>query len=376
VPEIKIKNATKKFGKSVAVENLNITIADKGFITLLGPSGCGKTTTLRMISGLESPTEGEIYIDDVLVFSSEKGVDLPPAKRDVGFLFQNYALWPHMTVSQNIAFGLENLKWSREDTKRRVNELTELLRIDELLGRYPAELSGGQQQRVAIARTLAPRPKVLFMDEPLSNLDSKLRIEMRTELKRLHRETNSTFVYVTHDQLEAMTLSSQICLMEEGRVQQYAPPLEVYKEPSNLFCAEFVGNPTINFVEVECREIGEKDIQLVSEDLVFSFTPVSPPPLLQTGQRFVLGLRPEGIRLSEEGVQGRIYSALPSGMETTVILKINSTLLTSVVFGGHDFPVDGEIGFELDQGSYLLFDKTSEENISTGSLSVALRNPG
>jgi multiple sugar transport system ATP-binding protein len=376
VPEIKIKNATKKFGKSVAVENLNITIADKGFITLLGPSGCGKTTTLRMISGLESPTEGEIYIDDVLVFSSEKGVDLPPAKRDVGFLFQNYALWPHMTVSQNIAFGLENLKWSREDTKRRVNDLTELLRIDELLGRYPAELSGGQQQRVAIARTLAPRPKVLFMDEPLSNLDSKLRIEMRTELKRLHRETNSTFVYVTHDQLEAMTLSSQICLMEEGRVQQYAPPLKVYKEPSNRFCAEFVGNPTINFVEVECREIGATDIQLVSEDLVFSFTPVSHPPLLQTGQRLVLGLRPEAVRLSEKGVQGSIYSALPSGMETTVIVKIKNTLLTSVVFGGHDFPVDGEIGFELDQDSYILFDKTSEENIATGSLSVSLRNSG
>ena len=283
MPEIKIKNATKRFGKSVAVENLNVTIADKGFVTLLGPSGCGKTTTLRMISGLESPTEGEIYIDDELVFSSEKGIDLAPAKRDVGFLFQNYALWPHMTVSQNISFGLENLKWNKEKINKRVHELTELLRIDELLGRYPAELSGGQQQRVAIARTLAPRPRVLFMDEPLSNLDSKLRIEMRTELKRLHRETNSTFVYVTHDQLEAMTLSSRICLMKEGRVQQYAPPLEVYKEPSNLFCAEFVGNPTINFVEVECGQIGAENIQLVAEDLIFSFAPVSPLPSLETG---------------------------------------------------------------------------------------------
>ena len=358
----------------MAVENLNITIADKGFVTLLGPSGCGKTTTLRMISGLESPTEGEIYIDDVLVFSSEKGVDLPPAKRDVGFLFQNYALWPHMTVNQNISFGLENLKWSKGDINHRVHELTELLRIDELLGRYPAELSGGQQQRVAIARTLAPRPKVLFMDEPLSNLDSKLRIEMRTELKRLHRETNATFVYVTHDQLEAMTLSSQICLMLEGRVQQYAPPLKVYREPSNLFSAEFVGNPTMNFVEVECRQIGAENIQLVSEDLIFSFTPASDLPPLETGQRLVLGLRPEYIRLSGEGgISGSIYSALPSGMETTVILKINNTLFTSVVFGGTDFPVDGEIGLELDHDSYLLFDKTSGENIGTGSLSVSLK---
>jgi multiple sugar transport system ATP-binding protein len=377
VPEIKIKNVTKRFGKFVAVENLNITIADKWFVTLLGPSGCGKTTTLRMISGLESPTEGEIYIDDVLVFSSDKGIDLPPAKRNVGFLFQNYALWPHMTVSQNISFGLENLKWSKSDITSRVRELTELLKIDEFLGRYPAELSGGQQQRVAIARTLAPRPKVFFMDEPLSNLDAKLRMEMRTELKRLHRETNSTFVYVTHDQLEAMTLSSRICLMKEGRVQQYAAPLEVYNVPSNKFSAEFVGNPTMNFVEVECQQAGSGNIQLVAEDLLFSFAPLSHPPSLKTGQKLVLGLRPECIRLSEEGtVQGSIYSALPSGMETTVIVKVKNTLLTSVVFGGQDFPVDGEIGIQLDHDNYILFDKRNGDNIAAGSLTVSIRETG
>jgi len=375
MPEIIIKNATKRFGSFLAVDKLDITIQDKGFVTLLGPSGCGKTTTLRMISGLENPTEGEIYIDDVLVFSSEKGIALSPAKRDVGFLFQNYALWPHMTVSQNIAFGLENLKWNKADINHRVHELTELLKIDEFLIRYPAELSGGQQQRVAIARTLAPRPKVLFMDEPLSNLDAKLRIEMRAELKRLHRETNSTFVYVTHDQLEAMTLSTRICLMKEGRVQQYAEPLEVYNEPSNLFSAEFVGNPTINFVDVECHQVGPENIQLVSKDLIFSFTPVSHHPSLQKGQKLILGLRPECINLSEEGlVRGAIYSALPSGMETTVILKIKNTLLTSVVFGSLDFPVDTEIGLELDHDSYMLFDKSSEENIATGSLGVSMRD--
>lgn len=377
MPEIIIKNVTKRFGKFVAVENLNITIADKWFVTLLGPSGCGKTTTLRMISGLESPTEGEIYIDDVLVFSSDKGIDLPPAKRNVGFLFQNYALWPHMTVSQNISFGLENLKWSKSDITSRVHELTELLKIDEFLGRYPAELSGGQQQRVAIARTLAPRPKVFFMDEPLSNLDAKLRMEMRTELKRLHRETNSTFVYVTHDQLEAMTLSSRICLMKEGRVQQYAAPLEVYNVPSNKFSAEFVGNPTMNFVEVECQQAGSGNIQLVAEDLLFSFAPLSHPPSLKTGQKLVLGLRPECIRLSEEGtVQGSIYSALPSGMETTVIVKVKNTLLTSVVFGGQDFPVDGEMGLELNHNNYILFDKSSGDNIAAGSLTVSIRETG
>ena len=375
MPEIKIKNATKRFGKFVAVENLNITIADKGFVTLLGPSGCGKTTTLRMLSGLESPTEGEIYIDDELVFSSENGIDLPPAKRDVGFLFQNYALWPHMTVNENIAFGLENLRWSKADINHRVHELTELLQIDEFLKRYPAELSGGQQQRVAIARTLAPRPRVLFMDEPLSNLDAKLRIEMRAELKRLHRETNSTFVYVTHDQLEAMTLSSRICLMKEGVVQQYAPPLEVYKAPANQFSAEFVGNPTINFVDAECLSSGPEGVQLAADDLLFTFKPFSALSAPEVGQRLVLGIRPEFVSLTEEAsVRGRIYSALPSGMETTVLLKLKNILLTSVVFGGQDFPIDGEIGLELVNENYILFDKNSAENIASGSLIMSLRD--
>jgi multiple sugar transport system ATP-binding protein len=375
VPEIIIKNATKKFGKFTAVDNLNLTIADKGFITLLGPSGCGKTTTLRMISGLESPGQGEIYIDDTLVFSSEKGVDLPPAKRDVGFLFQNYALWPHMTVRQNIAFGLENLKWGKSDIKDRVMKLTELLKINALLDRYPTELSGGQQQRVAIARTLAPRPKVLFMDEPLSNLDAKLRIEMRAELKRLHRETNSTFVYVTHDQLEAMTLSSRICLMKEGLVQQYDTPLTVYNKPANLFCAEFVGNPTMNFIDVVCAGIEPERIALASRDLLFTFKPSSGFPSVSRGQALVLGLRPESLTLQDPGkVRGSVYSALPSGMETTVILKIRNTLLTAVVFGNLDFSADGELGLELNHENYLLFDKSSEQRIALGSLEISLHD--
>ena len=213
MPDIHLTRVTKHFGKFVAVDRLNLDIRNNEFITLLGPSGCGKTTTLRMIAGLETPTEGRITIDDQVVFDADLGINIPPNKRDVGFLFQNYALWPHMTVSQNISFGLENLKWKKQEISERVRELTAMLKIGEFLDRYPSELSGGQQQRVAIARTLAPRPKVLFMDEPLSNLDAKLRTEMRTELKRLHKDTDSTFVYVTHDQLEAMTLSTRICIM-------------------------------------------------------------------------------------------------------------------------------------------------------------------
>lgn len=371
MPEIVIKNATKKFGDFVAVDKLNITIQDKGFVTLLGPSGCGKTTTLRMISGLESPTEGEIYIDGELVFSSSEGIDLPPAKRDVGFLFQSYALWPHMTVKQNIAFGLENLKWSKADTKKRIGELTELLEIEQFTDRYPAELSGGQQQRVAIARTLAPNPRVLFMDEPLSNLDAKLRIEMRAELKRLHLGTNSTFVYVTHDQLEAMTLSNRICLMKEGRVQQYAVPLDVYNNPTNLFCAEFVGNPTMNFIDVVCEKDDPTDIQLASEDHFFEFTPATGKPILKKGQVLALGLRPEHVSLSEDGsIKSKVYSTLPSGMETVVIVRVKNTLLTSVAFGGLDYKVDSKIGISLDYDNYILFDKSSGGNMATGSLKI------
>ena len=371
MPEIIIKNATKRFGNVVAIENLDIIIEDKGFITLLGPSGCGKTTTLRMISGLESPSDGDIYIDGNLVFSASKGIDLPPAKRDVGFLFQNYALWPHMTVEKNITFGLENLKWGKADTKHRVDELSELLRIEDMLDRYPNELSGGQQQRVAIARTLAPNPKVLFMDEPLSNLDAKLRIEMRAELKRLHLETNSTFVYVTHDQLEAMTLSSRICLMKEGKVQQYAAPLEIYNHPTNCFCAEFVGNPTINLIDVACYKDDPEDIQLVSKDFHFSFKPVSGLPTLRKGAKFLLGLRPEHISLTENGtIKSNVYSTLPSGMETIVIIRIKETYLTSVVFGGLDFKVDSDIGMSLSSDNYFLFDKSSGSLIAAGSLSV------
>ena len=227
MPEIILQHVTKRFDKFVAVQDLDLQIQDRGFITLLGPSGCGKTTTLRMIAGLETPTSGRILIDGTPVFDSEKGINLPPNKRDIGFLFQNYALWPHMTVYENIAFGLEMLKWDKARIRKRVDELLALLKIEQFEKRYPAELSGGQQQRVAIARTLAPSPKVLFMDEPLSNLDAKLRQEMRTELKRLHSDTNSTFVYVTHDQLEAMTLSTKVCLMDTGVLQQYAPPLEI-----------------------------------------------------------------------------------------------------------------------------------------------------
>ena len=304
MPSITLRVVTKRFGKFVAVDQVDLDIQDGAFVTLLGPSGCGKTTTLRMIAGLESPDEGEIIIDGKTVFSSERGIDVPPDKRDVGFLFQNYALWPHMTVEKNISFGIENLKWDSARIKARVAELLATLKIEQFSKRYPSELSGGQQQRVAIARTLATAPRVLLMDEPLSNLDAKLRTEMRTELKRLHVETGSTFVYVTHDQLEAMTLSTRTCLMKEGRVQQYAPPLEIYNEPANIFVADFVGNPTMNFIAGTVRSVDLDSIKIEAAAMSLSFTPGSGSVTLGEDQTVVLGVRPEYLRIGTGGAIG------------------------------------------------------------------------
>ena len=425
MPEIILKNVTKRWGKFVGVDNLNMVINDHAFVTLLGPSGCGKTTTLRMIAGLETPTSGQILIDGVPVFDSDKGINVSPDKRNVGFLFQNYALWPHMTVYQNIAFGLENLKWKKEDIKARVQELLKLLKIEEFEKRYPAELSGGQQQRVAIARTLAPNPSVLFMDEPLSNLDAKLRLEMRTELKRLHKNTNSTFVYVTHDQLEAMTLATEVCLMNKGVLQQYAPPLEVYANPTNRFVADFVGNPTMNFIDAEITNIidsntievdvlGNKAIFKSKEPIDFETlktkraaaeieqikdvdkkkkfnlfkkkqapkveeAPVENTEAPETAEvveepknpnLITLGIRPEHVKLGETGISMNIYSSLPGGMETIIKAIKDETIVTSVEFGIIDYPVDVEVKINFTSDAIVCFDRESKESVGLGTLTL------
>ena len=372
MPEIILKNVTKRWGDFVGVDHLNMTIEDRAFITLLGPSGCGKTTTLRMIAGLETPTEGFISIDGVPVFDSERGINVPPQKRDVGFLFQNYALWPHMTVYKNIAFGLENLRWKKPDIEARVDELCKMLKIEQFKQRYPSELSGGQQQRVAIARTLAPRPKVLFMDEPLSNLDAKLRLEMRTELKRLHVDTDSTFVYVTHDQLEAMTLATKICLMDAGVMQQYDPPLITYSRPNNLFVADFVGNPTMNFIDATAEQIGPREVRLnmAGINAVLECDTDVEVPAPGEGANTVVGVRPEFMAVSEkgEGIEGKVYSTLPSGMETTVKIHYGDQIFTSVVFGGVDYAVNQPIHFSFRGKDILLFGKESGKRIGVGGI--------
>ena len=542
MPEIKLEHITKRWGKFYAVEDLNLTIADNSFVTLLGPSGCGKTTTLRMIAGLETPTSGRITIGEQVVFDSAMGINVPANKRRVGFLFQNYALWPNMTVYENISFGLTNVKedlpkidfdtrvnarlaeilsapgevtkvlaecrdkkgklddkkallklidtftisqftakkllgyhledgkdvsaeaaalrekaeaarkaleatggsydadyaiykdgqpvtevrkLTKEEIDLTVRRVARIVKIGMFMDRYPAELSGGQQQRVAIARTLAPEPSVLFMDEPLSNLDAKLRLEMRYELQRLHVETGSTFVYVTHDQMEAMTLATQICLINNGVLQQYQPPLTVYNHPQNLFVADFVGNPSINFVEAKGAQqpdgsitldilggvkavfrpregldlaawFAERDrkaaahaaerlaksqekgyVEKGNKDEPFRYhiakveeedDSLQEEPIL-TNEDLVLGIRPEFLNITSEApLKGEIYGAMPTGMESTIKVYVNGFLLTGVVFGSSLFTIGEQHSISFTGHHIMLFDRQSGDCIALGSL--------
>jgi len=248
---ITINNLTKKFGKVVALDHVSLVIDPGTFVTLLGPSGCGKTTLLRCVAGLEEPDDGEIYIGNTLVFSREKGISMPPGQRDLGLVFQNYALWPHMTVDKNITFALEIQKMPKQDMDERVKEALKEVQMEGYEDRYPREMSGGQQQRIALARMLAYRPKVFLMDEPLSNLDARLRMDMRSEIKRLHHVAGATTIYVTHDQVEALTMSTNIAVMKEGVVQQFDTPDKIYHYPTNLFVADFIGNPKVNLLDGE-----------------------------------------------------------------------------------------------------------------------------
>jgi multiple sugar transport system ATP-binding protein len=369
MPAIDLVNVSKRWGKFVGVDHLNLHINDREFITLLGPSGCGKTTTLRMIAGLETPTEGKITIGDTVVFDSETGINVSPAKRDIGFLFQNYALWPHMTVYKNIAFGLENLKWKKPEIEARVDEVMKMLKIEQFKDHYPSELSGGQQQRVAIARTLATKPKVLFMDEPLSNLDAKLRGEMRTELKRLHKDTDSTFVYVTHDQLEAMTLATRICLINQGVLQQCDPPLTVYNNPANLFVADFVGNPTMNFIPGKAKIVSPTSAEVTFFGFKVLFE--SKKKLELSGEDIVLGIRPEFLPIRPNGkLEGLAYSTLPTGMETTVKIDLDGDILSAVVFGSIDYETDSKINFDIVGDGIILFDAKTKKNVGLGSVKL------
>jgi ABC-type sugar transport system ATPase subunit len=293
---IRINNLTKQFGKVVALDHVSLVIDPGTFLTLLGPSGCGKTTLLRCVAGLEDPDDGEIFIGNNLVFSHAKGISAPPAKRDLGLVFQNYALWPHMKVDKNITFALEIQKMPQEEMAKRVKESLAEVQMEGYEDRYPREMSGGQQQRIALARMLAYRPKVFLMDEPLSNLDARLRMDMRSEIKRLHHISGATTIYVTHDQVEAMTMSSTIAVMKEGVVQQFDTPDKVYHFPANLFVADFIGNPKVNLIT---GVVSGKDTVTLGDFTVKVNTH-------NTTGDVVVGVRPEDVAISTQPVKDEV----------------------------------------------------------------------
>jgi len=307
--KVLMERLNKHFGEVKAVLDLDLEIPDKEFVVLVGPSGCGKTTTLRMVAGLEEITSGNIYIEDKLVNN------LPPKDRDIAMVFQNYALYPHMTVYQNMAFGLTLRKFPKEEIDRRVKEAADILNIGELLERKPKALSGGQRQRVAVGRAIVRKPKVFLFDEPLSNLDAKLRVQMRVELKKLHERLQTTIIYVTHDQVEAMTMGDRIVVMKDGVKQQVGPPLELYFRPANKFVAGFIGSPAMNFVEGE----------LVSESGTLFFC--SPGFKLRIPEekaakvkgypekRVIFGIRPEDLPEAPCALPGETFDVVVEVME-------------------------------------------------------------
>jgi multiple sugar transport system ATP-binding protein len=313
---VRFEKVTKRFGPSTVVDQISLAVEEGEFVVLLGPSGCGKTTTLRMLAGLEEATSGDIYI------GAERVNDRPPQRRDVAMVFQSYALYPHMSVEENIAYPLRVRKVAREEIGPRVGRVAAMLEIRELLPRKPRELSGGERQRVALARAVVRSPRVYLMDEPLSNLDAKLRVQTRGELKRLQHELGTTTVYVTHDQAEAMTLAHRVAVMRAGRLQQFDTPMNIYNRPANRFVAEFVGSPPMNFVE------GEADAAARAFTSGALALPLSESQLERLGGRgrVTLGIRPEHVRvaaLRREGwLPADVYVTELMGSETLVCLRL------------------------------------------------------
>ena len=292
--EVLLKEVTKKFGDFVAVNNISLEVKDGEFVVLVGPSGCGKTTTLRMIAGLEEVTKGEIYIGGKLVN------DVPPKDRDIAMVFQNYALYPHMDVYNNMAFGLKLRKVPKKEIDRRVREVAKMLGIEDKLRAKPRELSGGQRQRVALGRAIVRNPKVFLFDEPLSNLDAKLRVRMRAELAELHQRLKTTSIYVTHDQVEAMTLGYRIAVMKEGVIQQYADPQTIYDQPANMFVAGFIGSPPMNFLRARLVESdGKVFVEGPGFKLLIPADKITEQVRSYLGKDVIFGIRPEDLRTPE-----------------------------------------------------------------------------
>ncbi|MDD5540648.1 MAG: sn-glycerol-3-phosphate ABC transporter ATP-binding protein UgpC [Candidatus Marinimicrobia bacterium] len=326
--QIILNHITKEFDKGIKIiHDLSLAVHNGEFLVLVGPSGCGKSTTLRMIAGLESATVGDIFIGDKRVN------DIPPKDRDIAMVFQNYALYPHMTVFENLAFGLKLRKYPKNEIKQRVDEAAAILEIEDLLNRKPRQLSGGQRQRVALGRAIVRKPQVFLFDEPLSNLDAKLRLQMRTEIKKLHQKLKTTMVYVTHDQVEAMTMGDRIAVMKSGLIHQIDNPVNVYESPADLFVAGFIGSPSMNFIQVA---IGQNENIYADEGRIRINLPAEHSEKLKTyiGKNLIIGIRPESISMhpldqTAAEINLRLELCEPMGNETYLYLTTGRTNLVA-----------------------------------------------
>ncbi len=347
---VSIKGVRKDFGHLTIMKDVSIDIEDGEFVVLVGPSGCGKSTLLRMIAGLEEITDGTISIDGKVVN------DLPPKQRDISMVFQNYALYPHMTVAENMAFSLTLAKASKQEKQKKVAEAAEILGLTDLLDRHPRQLSGGQRQRVAMGRSIVRDPKVFLFDEPLSNLDAKLRVAMRAEIKALHRRLETTIVYVTHDQIEAMTMADKIVVLQGGRIEQTGTPLELYDTPANSFVAQFIGSPSMNLFDAVV-----KDGALLLENGMQSG--VTPPAGLPEGRRVQIGKRPEDIVATPDGLKAMVKVVEPTGSEIFAQIELGG-IEVSCVFRDRIAIEEGKpLGIDLSQGPTHFFDADSGQRI-------------
>ncbi len=366
---LSLKNVYKRYAGGVtAVSDASVEIADKEFLILVGPSGCGKSTTLRMIAGLEEISDGEIYIGETLVN------EVAPKDRDIAMVFQNYALYPHMTVFENMAFGLRLRKTPKDEIKRRVHEAARILDIEHLLDRKPKALSGGQRQRVALGRAIVREPKVFLMDEPLSNLDAKLRVQMRSEIGKLHRKLQTTFIYVTHDQTEAMTMGTRIVVMKDGFIQQVATPQELYDTPANMFVAGFIGSPQMNFFDAKLDKEGDKVVVTFGNNKLT--LPEGKAKALEGkeeyfGKEIKVGIRPEAIyedeahiaAMEESIVDARVDNIEMMGAETYLYLVVGENAIVARVNRRTTAAIDDTIKIAMDANKLHFFDKETEQTI-------------
>jgi len=358
-----IRNLSKKFGEVLVVKDVNLEIRDKEFLVIVGPSGCGKTTTLRMVAGLESITSGQILIGDTVVN------ELPPMDRDIAMVFQNYALYPHMSVYDNIAFGLKMRRFSQVEIGQRVQEVAEILGIGDYLKRKPRQLSGGQRQRVALGRAIVRHPRVFLFDEPLSNLDAKLRVQMRVELKKIHDRLGTTAIYVTHDQVEAMTLGDRVVVMRDGAVQQVGEPLELYNEPTSRFVAGFIGSPSMNFATVKVTE-ADGGLWAINEGIRIMISAEKGVRLRRyVGEQVALGIRPEDLRLAsgddpeQPGFDAVVEVVEKLGSEILLVVKVGSAMMVAAVEPTVRARVRERLRLAVDPERVHFFDSRSEAAI-------------